>query len=39
MGGVLFFAAICGRCMTHYARKVAVEVMMERTNCLGALKT
>ena len=30
------FAASCGRCTT---RNVAVQVMMERANCFGALKT
>ena len=39
MGEVLFFAAIFGRCTTRLSQKVDVQVMVERANCFGALKT
>ena len=35
VGGVLFFAAFCGRCTTRWPRKMTVQVMREWANCFG----
>ena len=37
--GYCIFAATFGRCTTRQSRKVAVQVMMERANCFGALSS